>query len=240
MKGVPDLTLIGVPTGLQDRAPSVISFPQKFNKDTRVVWKEVMDDDKFKAGLSRLSVDQMWYECILEYLNRCEAQGFMPFSDTTQQEKNDAAISYLTSARIHLVKFVNSIGLFDKDKIRLYKAIRDYVPREYGFSIVQWAYSRPILDPTFESWLLQAPSPRFHRSTDMKVVKIIQPNVHLWVRYINSTRITVGYEINIGTAISVPGRRLPSRKDVEAFVDRVIWLPIVRSHRFKGVGGRLF
>lgn len=243
MRGVPDLTLIGVPEGLQSRAPSVISFPQQFNKDTRIIWKEVMESEKFKNLIARLPTDEQWYQAILHYLNLCEEKGFMPFSsNTTQQDKNDAAITYLTSARIAMVKFANSIGLFDKekDRIRLYKAVRDYVRRENGFSVVSWAYSRPILDPTFEKWLMQAPSPRFIRSTDLKLVKMIQPNCHMWVKYINSTRITVGYEIQIGTAVSVPGKRLPTKKEVESFIDRNIWLPIVRSHRFKGVGGRLF
>lgn len=240
LRGVPDLTLIGVPTGLQDRAPSIISFPQQFNKDTRVVWKEVMEDEKFRLGVLHLPLEEMWYRCILEFLNRCEAQGFMPFSDTTQQEKNDAAISYLQSARLAMVKFANNVGLFGKDRIRLMKACRDYIQRDYGFTVQSWAYARPILDPTFEKWLLQAPSPRFHRSTDLKLVKQIQPNACLWVRYVNPTRITIGYEIQIGTRIAVPGRRVPTKKEVEAYIDSSVWLPIIRAHRFKGVGGRLF
>ena len=238
-RSLPNLSLIGVPEGQQNRAPGVMSYPDRFNPDARNIWKEMFQDEMFVANLRATeNPDTQWHSAIIEFLKRCEMFGAVPFINVTHQEQNDAAMSALSSARISLKKYVDGIGLFDK--IKIFKACREYKVKERGLEVTAWADVRPVLDPYFEKWLVTAPSPRFTRSTDLKYVKMIQPNVTFWVRYVNSTRITIGYEIQVASPISVPGKRLATRKEIDNFVDRVIWLPIVRTHRFIALKGRLF
>jgi hypothetical protein len=238
-RSLPNLSLIGVPEGMQGRAPCAPAYPQRFNGDARFVWEKMFTDQGFIDHIRGLDgVEDQWYYAITEYLKRCAEIGALPFHPITEQEKNDAVIQSLSSARIALVKFVNGVGLFNR--VKMYKACRDYKIKERGFGIVSWAYLRRIEDPTFEKWLTQAPSPRFLYSTDLKYTKIIQPNCHVWVRYPNSTRATIGFEIQVATPVSVPGNRLATRADLDNFVDRVIWKPIIRAHRFDGIGLRLF
>jgi hypothetical protein len=238
-KALPDLSLIGVPEGQQNRAPGIFSYPQKFNGDAAFIWKKMFNDELFKAELKSIDKpEDQWYRAIMEFLKICGEIGAVPFSNVTQQELNDAVTSSLTSARIALVNFCDGVGLFQR--VRPFECCVDYKIKEKGFGLVAWAKSRPVFDPGFEKWLNLAPNPRFIRSTDLKWVRHIQSNVNVWVRYVNPQRITIGYEIQVASPISVPGKRLATRKEIDAFVDRVIWKPIVRAHRFKDLKGRLF
>ena len=239
LKGMPDLTMLGVPEGLQERAPSIPSYPRRFNADARFIWKQMIQDKDFQTRMRALDTfPLMWHCAIVEFLTRCNEFAATPFSDTTLQNQNDNAITALQSARISLCKFVDGIGLFEKIKIQ--KAWRDYKIREKGFAIYAWATVRRVADPSFEKWLTQAPTPRLTRSIDLKYRKMIQPNVEVWVRFPVNTRVMVGYEILIAHPISIPGKRLATRKEIDAYIDKSIWLPLVRSFRFKNLGMRIF
>jgi hypothetical protein len=239
LRGLPDLHLIGVPEQMQSRAPNPASFPTKFNGDSRRFWMKLLNDDKFKAELKQYeAIEDKWYRTILKFLDVCEEEGILPFAAVTEQQKNDSVMQYLQNSRHALVKFVNNIGLFEKLKIQ--KACREFIRKPNGFIVTSWATCKPNLDPTFEKWLVTAPSPRFTPSTNNMYVKHIQSNLTLWVRYVSKTRITVGYEIHTATPVSIPGKRLPTRKEVDSFIDRTIWLPTVRANRFENVTNRLF
>ncbi len=239
LKGLPELTLIGVPEGLQSRPPMLGSYPRQFNADARFVWKKMLEDEAFKSQMKSADTpEDKWYMALKEFLARCEQLGVLPFNNITEEQKNDAVITSLQSARVELVTFANRIGLLEK--LRITKACRDYKVKEKGFGIVSWAYCKYVDDPTFEQWLTKSPSPRFTRALDLKYSKMLQPNLLLWVRYPSPTRVTVGFEIQVASTVSIPGKRLATRKEIDSFVDRVIWKPIVRAHRFNGVGGRIF
>ncbi len=237
-RALPNLSLIGVPDGAQGRSPSESSYPGKFEPHARFVWEKMFKDENFTSRIKQLSVDDKWYQSIVEFLQRCEAIGALPFFPVTEQQRNDSVMESLTHARVALVKFFDGIGMFER--VKIYKACREYKPKEWGFGIVSYAYCRPISDPTFEKWLTTAPTPRFLRSLDLKFKKLILPNCEAWVRVPNLSRITVGFEIQVASPVSVQGNRLATKKEINNFVDRTIWLPIVRAHRFEGIGLRLF
>lgn len=236
----PNLSLLGVPESLQGRTPGVMSYPDKFNPDARWIWKKMFEkDDYFKLEIkAEENIDLQWRMAIVEFLRRCEQVGAVPFANVTQQELNDAVITSLTAARTYLKSFVDGIGLFDR--IRLDTVSREYHIKERGTSVHSWATCKPIKDPTFEKWLTTKPNPGLVMSTSQKYTRLLQSNLLFWVRYVNSTRITVGFEIQVASPISVPGKRLATRKDIETFMSRTIWLPIVRAQRFKGLKSRLF
>jgi len=238
-KSLPSLSLIGVPDSMQARGPFAASYPQRFNSDARNIWDKMFQDADFVSAVkSRDTVEDQWYWAITEFLKRCGDEGVLPFLNVTQQEKNDAAINSLSQARQSLVHFVDGINLFEKVKIQ--KAYFNYILKDNGFKIRAWATLRPNFDPLFVKWLRTAPLPRFLPVGDDTYGRMITPNVHMWVRYLNGSRISLGYDIDIGSQVSVPGKRLATRKEVDSFIDRVIWKPIVRGHRFKQVKNRLF
>jgi hypothetical protein len=62
----------------------------------------------------------------------------------------------------------------------------------------------------------------------------------MWVRYLNESRVTIGFSIEVAGTINIPGKKTPKRKEVDAWIDRMIWLPIVRAHKFEDIRNRLF
>lgn len=236
---MPNLSLIGVPESMQQRPPMIGSYPDKFNQDARWVWKKMFSDDAFKEELrSDDDADLQWHSAIVEFLRRCEQDGVMPFHPNTQQELTDAVVNSLNNARIYLKNFIDGIGLFER--VKVLTACREYHIKEHGTAVISWATLRNVRDPFFEKWLTQKPNPGLVMSTAQQYQRLIQSNILVSVKYINQTRVTVKYEIQIGTPISVPGKRLATKKEAEDFMDRVVWLPIVRAHRFRGLKNRLF
>lgn len=235
---LPSLALIGVPENMQDKAPGVTSYPSKFSQEGRRVWEALFRDETFQYDFKQCSsAEDKWYFAIVRFLDACGDASITPFANATEQDRNDAAIQYLTAGRMDLVRFADEVGFFEK--VSLGKVTTTYRLKDYGFRVASSAQIRKLKDPLFEKWLTTPPLPRFLRTGDMLYSKHIRSNVNMWVRYVNSARITVGYEIDIATSVSVSGKRLPTRKEVDSFIDRVIWKPVLRAHRFKNTN-RLF
>jgi hypothetical protein len=238
-RGLMDLSIIGVPESAQNRWPTVTGFPRKFNPDALGVWKEMVESDEFKAKMrSWGSKDLAWHNAIQEFLGLCEDYGVFPFPGNTDTTRNEFVQDFVRRARIKLVSFADESGIFKYMRVK--KAFREYVRKDTGLIINCWADVYAIKDPGFEKWLTTSPMPRFIRHPDQRYMKMVQPNVNMWVRVLNQSRITVGYSIEIQGTINLPGKNTPRRKEVDAFIDRTIWLPVVRAHRFDDVRNRLF
>lgn len=238
-KGLTDLSIIGVPEAAQGRWPTVTGFPRKFNPDALCVWKELVESDEFKQQMKAWGTkDLAWHKAIQEFLSLCEEKGVFPFPNNTDTTRNEFIQDFVRRARLKLVHFADESGIFQHMRVK--KAFREYVRKDTGLIINCWAEVFAIKDPGFEKWLTTSPMPRFIRHPDLRYMKMVQPNVNMWVRVLNQSRITVGYSIEISGTVNLPGKKTPKRKEVDAFIDRTIWLPVVRAHRFKDVRNRLF
>lgn len=237
-KGLTDLSIIGVPTTSQDRWPTVTGFPRKFSSEALPVWKELVESQEFKSNLSVWGTkDLAWHKAIQLFLGACEDKGVFPFPGNTDTTRNEFVQDFVRRGRLALVKFANTSGLFKACKPR--KVWREYVRKDTGLVINCWAEMFPVKETNFEKWLTTSPSPRFVRVPG-RYQKMVQPNVNMWVRYLNASRVTVGFSIEVTGTINIPGKKTPKRKEVDAFIDRTIWLPIVRAHKFDDVKNRLF
>jgi hypothetical protein len=237
--GLTDLSIIGVPNAAQNRWPTLTGFPQKFNKEALVVWKEVVESPDFKAQMKAWGTkDAAWHNAIIQFLSACEDKGVFPFPNNTDTTRNEFIQDFVRRGRISLVNFANESGLFTQVRVR--KAYREYVRKDTGLVFSCWAELFPVKDPNFEKWLTTSPMPRFLKHVDNRYVKVVQPNVNMWVRYLNPARVTVGFTIEVPGTINIPGKKTPKRKEVDSWIDRVIWYPIVRAHRFADVRNRLF
>lgn len=238
-RGLTDLSIIGVPEAAQGRWPTLTGYPRKFNPEAQVVWKKMLESDVFKEGLKHWgSKDLAWHNAIQMFLRACEDAGIFPFPNNTDTTRNEFIQDFVRRGRLALVNFCDKSGIFQHVKVR--KAFREYVRKDTGLVIKCWAELLPVKDPSFEKWLLTSPTPRFLHGTDNRYVKTVQPNVNMWVRYLSEARVTIGFSIEIPGTINIPGKKTPKRKEVDAFLDRTMWLPIVRAHRFADVRNRLF
>jgi hypothetical protein len=234
-----DLSIIGVPTNSQKQLPTLSGYPRKFSPDALPVWTKMLQDPIYRAETrNQDNMDLAWHETIVEFLKRCEAEGVMPFANNTETTKNEYVFEFVNRARIALVKYYNEVGFFQRVKVR--KAFREYVRKDSGLIIRSWANLYTVKDMEFEKWLTRVPLPRFHKGVDNRFTRMIEPHIMGWVRYLNPANVTCGFEIEVAGTVNIPGKKVPKRKELNAWLDRTIWLPIVRAHRFDGVNNRLF
>lgn len=239
LKGFPDLALIGVPDKFLEREPLIISYPKRFAESARPLWIKTLNDPTVNRMMREAqSLDEKWQIAIQEFLDKCEEEGMYPFTNSTQQDRNDAAIEYLKAARIDLILFMNQTDLLTT-RFRVRSACRDYFVKENGLRVVAWAECKNTGSLENEQLLTNLPH-RFYRTADKRLIRQVRPNAFFWVRFVNNARLHIGYEISVATPVQVPRKNVPTKKETYKFIDQVIWTPLIRAHRFKGVMNRLF
>lgn len=235
-----DLSIIGVPDQCQQRIPTATAYPRKFDGQALSIWQKYVDTPEFKAwARAQSDLDQVWHETIKCFLKRCEDEGVVPFANNTDTTRNEFVENAFSRSRIMLVRWFDEIKMFERVKVR--KAFREYVANDKGILVRSWAELFNVKDlPEFESWLQKTPSPRFLKYPDNRWTKMVQPHIMVWVRIINSARVVVGYEIKLAGTINIPGKKTPTKKEVNKFLDNTLWFPIVRAHRIDAIKNRLF
>ena len=235
-----DLSIIGVPDAYQQKIPTITSYPQKFDPAGLSIWQSHVSSPEYKAWAKSINnLDQVWHETIKQFLKLCEDQGVLPFTNNTDLTRNEFIQDAFNRSRIMLVRWLDEIKMFEKVKVR--KAYREYIRNERGFTIRCWAELFPVKDaPAFEEWLRKTPSPRFLKYPDGRWTKMVQPHIVVWVKILNASRTIVGYEVKMAGTINIPGKKTPTKKDVNKFIDNTIWFPIVRAHRIDAIKNRLF
>ncbi len=233
-----DLSIIGVPVAFHSRMPGVGGYPKRFAPEAFKVWKKLVESTEFKTKCKTLSLDLAWHTSIIDFLMMCEETGVFPFPNNTDTTRSDFIADFVRRGRIEIVKFFDECEFFKKVKIK--KAYREYKRKDTGLTITSWADLQPIKDPGFEKWLNRSPFPRFLKAPDLRWTKIIRPNVVVWVRFVNTNRVTVGFTIDVAGTITIPGKKTPKRKEVDKYIDNNIFLPVVRSHRLSDIKTRLF
>lgn len=237
-----DLSILGVPDQCQGRAPTVTAFPNKFNDKAKPVWVAMIESEDYQDKVRVWgSLDLIWHNAIQEFLGLCEDKGIYPFDNGMEASKNEYVKDAIRAGRILLVQYANECKLFEHVRIR--KAFREYKRTKTGMVLISWADLYPLEEDVgagFEKWLMQRPLPRMYKMTSNRYVHYVRPHIRMWVRFINRYRVRIGFEIDIAGQVSVPRNKTATRKEVDAYIDRTIYLPTIRAHRFKGINTRLF
>jgi hypothetical protein len=238
-----ELSLLNI-DGSKD--PSLYNFPTKFSTAGRRIWAELLKSPQYaKAKLSFKSRDDDWTWVLRAYLTLCNKAGVMPFKGSTEQSKVDAVTAFLTVARRRAIKFMDDIGFFERTKLFL-------TSREYGilpdrFVVITRAQLRPIQDPTFTNWLCSHPPGPLFRTTGHagQYVKNLFNNIDSGVTFefngIYMVRPTLTMIMQCETPIAYGHTRsIATEQAAREYAESTIWLPLVRSHRFRNATNRLF
>lgn len=231
----PFLTSLGVSPIQQARPPTADAFPPAFNPNNKLVWNELIENF-IPSG----DVNRDWGTLIREYIDTCSDRDLYPFQNI-HQSKNDQIYHYLKDRRHEVVRFINKSKLFDEIAIRDSK--RKVAMTDSGFVLEVYAICR-LKDPLFLKWLQRSPYPKFEsiRKPDGRYMKPLMDGLSMFVFNTGaemSQRWHIGYVIECPMFPEIPGNPLPSKSDLEKFVLRVLWEPILRSARPDGVMHRL-
>jgi hypothetical protein len=241
--GLTDLAVMGVPPEYRDGSPEPDAYPIKFSDEGYGVWIDMLAGEEYEVKTRGQTLDGVWHTAIQLFLRMCQDFGVSPFSGSTDITENEAVLYAVRKHRIQLVQFVDEFEIFKKLEIRV--AYREYVRTSDGFIISSWAEMYPYkaeTRPEFEAWLnnIHIHRRRFQRYVDNHFVVVIAPGLQCWFKTINLLRLHMGFTIKVDGTINIPGNPNPSRKEVDAWLDRWLWIPLIRSHKFEGVDKRLF
>lgn len=230
----PFLSNLGVSIEDQAANPTVDSFPHFFNVHNYQLWRQAL-----KAIVEKNPPLENWGLVIRDYVELCTEKNIYPFSNVHHSE-NDVIISELNQARRTLVKFFNLSKMFSLVSIRTTQRVVKMTST--GFVIEVEGLAR-LKDPSFASWLGQAPMPRFDLvRNNSRYVKTLDKRTRLFV-YNDMVdapdRWHVGYEIHINHFPDIPGNHMPSKAMLERFILEILYMPVLLSHRPAGIIHRL-
>jgi hypothetical protein len=225
--GRPFLANLGVLPQDINRMPTAQAFPHAFNVNCKPLW------DAAIAGLTIAEDDlaeHVWHRAIEDFVGLCVGKDLYPFSNL-KQSHNDQILQVLTEARKAVVKFMNLSNILDYATIRT--TSRSVEVNSLGFVLKVYGHIR-LKDPTFERWLMKTPYPGFRIKHNERYIKQLSQTVTMVVYNEGASmpdRWHIGYEIVCRQFPDLPGRHLPSKADLEAFILKVIWMPVLKAHR---------
>lgn len=241
-----DLAVIGVPAVYQSQKPRSEAYPERFDPECRPVWELMLNSDEYKLKITGQTLDGSWHQAIQLFIQICRDMGLNPLATTTDTPANEYVQYQVKKYRMQLVKYIDSTNLFTGnvfEPLTVRSSYREYVRTNDGLIISSWADMFPypnVVKSEYYDWLSDPEGPRFIRYVDNHFVHVVVPQVQVWIKCINMLRIQVGFTIEVKGTIDMPGNKSPTRKEVDAFLDRTVWLPLLRQLRFKGVTQRLF
>jgi hypothetical protein len=234
-KDQPFLTSLGVPPNRQARPPNSESFPLSFNPNNFHVWEEILRD-----FIPTGNVVNDWGKVIRLYIDTCYDRSIYPFQNL-HQSKNDQIYHYLKDRRREVVRFINKSKLFHEIAIR--DSRRKVAMTDSGFTLEVFAICR-LKDPLFIKWLQKSPYPKFDivRQPNGRYMKPLMDGLSMFV-YNDGAQLSqrwhIGYVIECPMYPEIPGEPVPSKGELERFILKVFWEPILRSMRPDGVLHRL-
>ena len=231
-----DLYLLGVPAQYHDKFPSIGAFPQKFNADARDIWLRLLKDEDFVEMAKTFELPaERWNYTIQIFLKWCSDEGISPFESIVDRTDNNRIIDFLLSARLKVIKYLDRIKLLEV--VTMYKPYRVYMRKDHGFVVQSYIELRGFGDLSKFEQYLQHRQVGFVRTAGGKWQHVINSNLRMFVKIINSNRAQLWYEISVGSSVYYPGaeKKTVTIKQYNSFIDRTIWLPIVRAHRFRSI-----
>jgi hypothetical protein len=225
-----NLSALGVPLKDQQSPPTIETMPIRFSQDTLPIWREAI------STVSATQADRAWARAVENYVNICSQRSTYPFGSHDSQ--NDRIYSILIAARRTVVRWMEKNNLHKQMKTRQTKRLvrmtsTGFILRCEGLCDY---INEPL--PILENLGL--------RRTSVDYAAIWQLDIDNGLTFFVankganlSGRWSYGYEIAVDVFPSVPGKPLASTKELEEFVLKTLYLPILRAYRPQGMHHRL-
>ncbi|MNK79619.1 hypothetical protein D3C87_992890 [compost metagenome] len=225
-----NLSALGVPIRDQQSPPTIDTFPIRFNQNTEVQWREAV------GSISETSPERAWAKAFKNYVELCSKRSLFPFSPHDSQ--NDRIYGALITARRTVVRWMEKHNLHSQLKTRqTHRLVR---MTSTGFLLRcegTCDYVKEALPITEKLGL---------RRTSVDYAAIWQRDIAAGLSFFvankganMSGRWSYGYEISIDIFPAIPGKPLASSKELEEFILKVLYLPILRAYRPQGMHHRL-
>lgn len=232
-----DLSVAGVADATV--RPTIGRYPNRYNPKCLKYWTKAVEQYTPTADDNQAN----WISCIRLFLTLCKTAGVSAFDLSKATDTNDYIVRWLKRHRKEAVADINRTGIFSKVSIRSVKrscVVQHTVNCGGGFWVENVATIRALDDPTVDRWLQEQPSPGFSISGSKLLHKALNAATTVEVNLNTGLHDTHGGTVSL--KIWCP--RLPqlgnSRSALAPYIEKSIWLPIVRSVPFNSIKNKLF
>lgn len=228
---------LGVPLSEQLAVPTADTFPSRCNPRALPMWRTAVSSTGSTVPATA------WARTFDKYLQLCRAKGVHPI--TSDEVRNDQIYTKLIDARRLVVKFIDQHRLADELKVRTTK--RTVRMTNTGFVLKAEGHCEPFHG--VNTLKGQRPSVidkmglRTNSSTwASRWSRSLAANVEFYV--VNegtamSGRWYYGYSVTVDIFPAIPGSIASTTQELENFVLKIIYLPILRAYRPQGLMHRL-
>lgn len=249
-----DLSLLGVPTQYCDREPVVNAFPTVFDPESKSVWEQCLRDYPPKRVTSPREVQREWETTLEKFQSLCTMYG-TPWFKATSIQKVDFLAMALRKQRQRLVRVVDNLGLFTDWGLQIRDTDLKFVRSDDGTSIscVAHLYWTPHKKTELEAYISGLSGIyRFQRQVDRRYVCRVFPGLYLWILFVNQSQVSIGFVVITRNTLSLDdisnleiqtvnrSWKFPLLSETDKFLMTEVWIPIIRSFKFRNVTTRLF
>ena len=232
-----DMGLFGVSEEALLKTPTSTRFPSGFSKEGFHIWQVLFTDREDRRAINAQADFATRWKCAIKlYMIRCKEQGINPFPVNRNRVDNLSLIDFLSKARHKLITYVDTTDL-----LGIFKIIRGTTKRMYfrdtnRFTVRSIADAKSPLKNVADLHKLLA-SFSFVPQPDNSWQRRIASNIRITVSPLTTTKVRIGYEIDGCQALHYPNaEKLPSNAQVISYIEKMIWLPIIRGSRFNALG----
>lgn len=220
---------LGVPDQKLVQRPTVRDFPSGLNSAASKYWGQALSS--VSATGSRA-----WAQALKNFIGICGTAGVYPFD--TSGQNNDIIYSELIRARREVIRFIETHGINKEMVVRTTE--RRVTATQTGFVLECIGHCDSMATPPSAIARMGIRTARGRWATQWNVGLGKNTTFYIANDLIQMTgRWHYGYVVDIPMFPSIPGNGAPTSKEIEAFILKVIYLPILRAYRPLGLMHRL-
>lgn len=227
-----DLSLIGVKDATLQ--PTVSRFPSHYNPKALKYWTKALEE-----YTKTDDHQQNWMICTKLFLTICRSKGVDPFDSAAASGNNDDIVRWLTKHRREAIRDLNSYSLFSRVSIRAIKRTVKVSGSSFYVNNVATLKANSE-DPTVARWLQEQPSPGFSLQGSKLMHKALNAATTVEVNLNVGQHETHGGTVSLTIWVPKLPRLGNSRSNLASYIEKNMWVPIVKANPFNGTKNKLF
>lgn len=228
-----DLTVLGIPTSMQNRKPQELYYPDSFNPAARTVWLQMFNDNIFQDDMKLiLDSHEGWLFAVRSFMDQCGREDIDPFKSRKDPSVNNHVRNIMMRRRNELRAYLDRSKFFTKVRIESPAAVRTYTWLSNGNVRLKVALQ-------FKAEGGKDAVVAVARSTLMKMLpdgsggysRNLLSNLTVGINRLSGTKGWLYYTMEIAQPYHVPDSKQTLR-DKQEWFDKEFFNPMVRGLRF--------
>jgi len=221
---------LGISDDKLNEPPTIRDVPSGINKNNQRYWSQAINMSKGKSPADT------WDKALTNYVTLCEKANVFPFDN--RSANNDEIYNRLIRARRTVVRHIEQKKI--NREMTVYRTERSVAMTSTGFVLRCVGYCGFLEEPPSAISSMGIRKAHGEFATQWEVGIGDGATFFIANEMVNMAgRWAYGYEVKVDVFPFVPGTKPPVSKDLENFILKIIYLPILRAYRPLGLQHRL-